>query len=64
MFKLLVPEIEDFDMSTITYDMVEELFPFALQIQVMEYIAETISPEYSATRGKSLGQSESKSKRT
>ena len=64
MFKLLVPEVEDFDMSTITYDMVEELFPFALQIQVMEYIAETISPEYSTTRGKSLGQSESKSKRT
>jgi len=64
MFKLLVPEVEDFDMNTITYEMIEELFPFALQIQVMEQIAETISPEYSATRGKLLGQSESKSKRT
>jgi uncharacterized protein YihD (DUF1040 family) len=60
MFKLLVPEIDDFDMNTITYDMVEELFPFAIQIQVMEEIAKTISPEYSSIRGKSSGQSEGK----
>jgi hypothetical protein len=63
MFKYLVPEEEGFDMTTITYEMIDELFPFSIQVQVMEQIAETISPEYSSTRGKSLGQSEGKSKR-
>jgi len=62
MFKFLVPEEEGFDMATITYEMIDELFPFSIQVQVMEQIAETISPEYSSTRGKSLGQSEGKSK--
>lgn len=57
MIRLLVPEEEAFDMSTITYDMVDELFPFAIQIQLMELIGETVSPNYNTTKGKQLGQS-------
>lgn len=52
MVKLLVPEDEGFDMSTITYDMVDELFPFAIQMQLMELIGETVSPNYNTTKGK------------
>lgn len=52
MIRLLVPEEEGFDMSTITYDMVDELFPFAIQIQLMELIGETVSPNYNTTKGK------------
>lgn len=52
MFKLLVPEEEGFDMETITYDMIEELFPFSIQIELIENISETISPSYKETKGK------------
>lgn len=52
MFKLLVPEEVGFDMATITYEMIEELFPFAIQMQLLELISETISPGYAATKGK------------
>ena len=52
MMKLLVPEEEGFDMSTITYEMVDELFPFAIQMQLMELIGETVSPSYNNTKGK------------
>lgn len=52
MIRLLVPEEEGFNMSTITYDMVDELFPFAIQIQLMELIGETVSPNYNTTKGK------------
>ena len=52
MFKLLVPEETGFDMSTITYEMIEELFPFPIQVQVIEKIGEVISPSYSETKGK------------
>lgn len=52
MFKLLVPEQKEFDMNTITYEMIEELFPFSIQLEVMEQIGKTISPEYKETRGK------------
>ena len=52
MLKLLVPEDAEFDMATLTYDMVEELFPFAIQIEMMEKIAETISPDYSKHKKK------------
>lgn len=53
MFKFIVPEEEGFDMNTITYDMIEELFPFAIQLQILENINEVISPSYKATKGKS-----------
>jgi hypothetical protein len=52
MIRLLVPEEEGFDMSTVTYDMVDELFPFAIQMQLMELIGETVSPNYNTTKGK------------
>lgn len=52
MFKLLVPEEKGFDMETITYEMVEELFPFPVQVQLIEKIGEVISPAYTETKGK------------
>ena len=53
LIKLIVPEEEGFDMSTITYDMVEELFPFSIQIQLIEEISNVISPAYKTIKGKS-----------
>lgn len=52
MIRLLVPEEKDFDMSTITYEMVEELFPFSVQLELVELIGEVISPNYKDTKGK------------
>lgn len=52
MFKLLVPEEDGFDMDTITYEMIEELFPFSIQMQIVELISDTISPSYKDTKGK------------
>lgn len=52
MFRLLVPEEKDFDMGTITYPMIEELFPFAIQMQMVEMIGKTVSPNYEAQKGK------------
>ena len=52
MFKMLVPEEVGFDMSTITYEMIDEMFPFAIQMQLMELIGETVSPTYNAAKGK------------
>ena len=52
MIKLLVPEEKDFDMTTITYEMVDELFPFSVQLELLERIGDVISPSYSTTKGK------------
>lgn len=52
MFKLLIPEDTSFDMNTITYDMIDELFPFSIQVEMMELISKTISPDYKEIRGK------------
>jgi len=52
MFKLLVPAEQGFDMGTITYEMVEELFPFPIQMQIVEAITKVISPGYEAEKGK------------
>lgn len=52
MIRLLVPEEQGFDMSTVTYEMVEELFPFSVQLELVELIGETISPNYKDTKGK------------
>lgn len=57
MIRLLVPEQPDFDMNTITYEDIEELFPLPVQIELMERISEVVSPGYKDTRGKSSGQS-------
>jgi ribosomal protein S17E len=52
MVKMLVPEEKGFDMSTITYEMVEELFPFTIQMELLQKISEVISPSYKETKGK------------
>ena len=52
MIRLLVPEEKDFDMSTITYAMIEELFPFSVQLELVELIGGVISPSYKDTKGK------------
>ncbi len=52
MFKLLVPEQDGFDMQTITYPMIEELFPFPIQMQVIEEISNVISLNYEGGKGK------------
>lgn len=52
LFKLLVPEQEGFDMNTITYPMIEELFPFPIQMQIIEEISRVVSVQYEATKGK------------
>jgi len=52
MFKLIVPEDKTFDMNTITYEMVEELFPFSIQLEVVDHITKTISPSYESAKGK------------
>ena len=50
LFRLLVPQERDFDMSTIDYQMIDELFPLAIQLQVMEKISEVIAPGYKEAR--------------
>ncbi len=52
MFKLLVPEEVGFDMNTITYEMIEELFPFPVQMQLIEEISKVISTGYEGGKGK------------
>ena len=51
-FKLLVPEENGFDMNTITYAMLEELFPFPIQMQIMEEISRVVSIQYEVQKGK------------
>lgn len=52
MFKLLVPEDKSFDMETITYKDIDELFPLSIQMQVVEAISEVISFNYTANKEK------------
>jgi hypothetical protein len=52
MCKMLVPEEQGFDMNTITYAMIEELFPFPIQMQLVDEISKTVSPSYEAQKGK------------
>jgi len=47
-----VPENKDFDMASITYADIEELFPFSIQMELIDQINNVISPNYSATKGK------------
>ena len=48
----LTVEEKDFDMTSITYEMVEELFPFNVQLELIEEIGNVISPTYKASKGK------------
>jgi hypothetical protein len=52
MFKMLVPEEKGFSMENITYEMIDELFPFAVQMQIIDKISQTISPSYTDSKGK------------
>lgn len=51
-FKLLVPEEDKFDMNTITYPMIEELFPFPIQMKIIEEISRVVSVQYEEAKGK------------
>jgi len=50
MFKLLVPVIDGEDLSKLTYEEIENEFPFSVQLEVSKKIAEVISPGYEETR--------------
>ncbi len=52
LFKLLVPAEDGFDMGTITYPMIEELFPFPVQLQIIDKISHVVSPSYESAKGK------------
>ena len=52
MVRLLVPENKDFDMSTVMYEEIDELFPFSVQLELLEEINKAIAPGYANTRGK------------
>jgi len=50
--RFLVPENKDFDMGLITYEQVDELFPFSVQMELVEEIKNVVSPSYVANRKK------------
>ena len=50
MFKLLVPVIDGEDLSELTYEEIENEFPFSVQLEMSKKIAEVISPGYEETR--------------
>ena len=50
-FKLLVPEMEGVTLEDLTYADIEEEFPIAVQMQIVEKIGEVISPTYREARG-------------
>jgi hypothetical protein len=52
MVRLLVPENKDFDMSKVTYQEIDDLFPFSVQLELLDEINKTIAPGYVSTRGK------------
>ena len=52
MIKLLVPENSEFDMASVTYADIEALFPFAIQMELVEEISKVISPNYADSRKK------------
>ena len=52
MFRLLLPKESEFDMSQVTYQDIEEIFPFSVQLEMMDEIASLISPNYGETKKK------------
>ena len=52
LIRLLVPEEQGFDMEDVTYEMVEELFPFSVQLELIDHISNTITPSYKEQKGK------------
>jgi len=49
--KLLVPELEGATLDDLTYEEIEAEFPMAVQMQLVEKIAEAISPTYKESKG-------------
>ncbi len=49
--KLLIPESDGDSLADLTYKEIEEEFPMAVQIALLEKIAEAISPSYKESRG-------------
>jgi hypothetical protein len=49
--KLLVPEQEGASLADLTYEEIEAEFPLSVQMQLVEKIAEAISPTYKETKG-------------
>jgi len=50
MFKLLVPEMDGENMENLTYEEIENEFPFSIQIELSKKITEVISPGYEEAR--------------
>lgn len=50
-FKLLIPESSEHSFDNLTYAEIEAEFPMSVQAQMIEKIAEAISPTYKETRG-------------
>ena len=50
-FKLLVPEMEGITLEDLTYADIQEEFPIAVQMMIVEKIGEVISPTYREARG-------------
>ena len=51
MFKYLVPEAGH-SLDDLTYAEIDELFPFSIQMELLNKISEIISPAYKASKGK------------
>jgi len=49
--KLLIPENENDSLADLTYEEIESEFPLAVQMALLEKIAEVISPTYRESRG-------------
>jgi hypothetical protein len=52
MFRLLLPKEAEFDMSQVTYSDVDEIFPFKVQLEMVDEIASLIAPTYGETKKK------------
>ena len=50
-FKLLIPELEGASLDDLTYQDIEDEFPFSVQMQIVDKIGEVISPTYKEARG-------------
>lgn len=50
MVKLLVPEMEGASMDELTYEEINDEFPFPVQLELMKKISEVISPGYEEAR--------------
>jgi len=52
MVRLLVPEDKDFDMSKVSYEDIDALFPFGVQLELIDEINSVIAPSYAANKKK------------